>query len=100
MNNNQIEIKKYITPDIKKKLTNWEKEFISSLYKRETSWSDKQVEVFNKIKKKYQLSEQIVIERIVYLPLGYAQGAKVNQDITTREYRKKRYFKNNKNLKN
>ena len=96
MNNNQIEIKKYITPDIKKKLTSWEKEFISSLYKRETTWSDKQVEVFNKIKKKYQLSEQVVVERIVYLPLGYAQGAKVNQDITTREYRKKRYFKNNK----
>ena len=96
MNNNQIEIKKYITPDIKKKLTTWEKEFISSLYKRELPWTDKQVEVFNNIKKKYRLSEQIVIEKIVYLPLGYAEGAKVNQDITTRQYRKNRYFKNNK----
>lgn len=96
MNNNQIEIKKYITPDIKKKLTTWEKEFISSLYKRELSWTDKQVEVFNNIKKKYRLSEQIVIEKIVYLPLGYAEGAKLNQDITTRQYRKNRYFKNNK----
>jgi hypothetical protein len=96
MTSNQIEIKKYITPNVKKKLTPWEKEFISSLYKTEKTWSDKQVEVFNKIKKKYQLSEQVVVETIVYLPLGYAKGAKVNQDITTREYRKKRYFKNNK----
>jgi hypothetical protein len=40
-----------------------------------------------------------VIERIIYLPTGYAQGAKINQDITTREYRKKRYFKNNRNEK-
>ena len=96
MNNNQIEIKKYITPDIKKKLTTWEKEFLTSLYKREKPWTDKQVEVFNNIKKKYKVSEQIVVERIVYLPLGYAQGAKVNQDMTTRQYRKNRYFKNNK----
>lgn len=96
MTTNQVEIKKYITPEVKKKLTTWEKDFISSLFKTEKHWSDKQVEVFNKIKKKYQLTEQKVVETIVYLPLGYAKGAKVNQDITTREYRKKRYFKNNK----
>lgn len=93
---NQIEIKKYITPDIKKKLTTWEKEFITSLFKREKDWTDKQVETFNNIKRKYRLEERIVVERIIYLPTGYAQGAKINQDITTRDYRKKRYFKNNK----
>ena len=94
---NQIEIKKYITPDIKKKMTKWEKEFVSSLYNWEKTWTDKQVEVFNKIKHKYQLEERKVVEKIIYLPTGYAKGAKVQQDITTREFRKNRYFKNNKN---
>ena len=96
---NQLEIKKFITPEIKKKMTTWEKEFITSLFKREKCWTDKQIEVFDNIKNKYKLQERIVIERIIYLPTGYAQGAKINQDITTREYRKKRYFKNNRNEK-
>ena len=96
---NQLEIKKFITPEIKKKMTSWEKEFITSLYKREKLWTDKQIEVFDNIKKKYKLVERIVVERIIYLPTGYAEGAKINQNITTREYRKKRYFKNNKNGK-
>ena len=96
---NQLEIKKFITPEIKKKMTSWEKEFITSLYKREKFWTDKQIEVFDNIKKKYKLVERIVVERIIYLPTGYAEGAKINQNITTREYRKKRYFKNNKNGK-
>jgi hypothetical protein len=96
---NQLEIKKFITPEIKKKMTTWEKEFITSLFKREKDWTDKQIEVFDNIKNKYKLQERIVIERIIYLPTGYAQGAKINQDITTREYRKKRYFKNNRNEK-
>ena len=64
---NQIEIKKYITPDIKKKLTTWEKEFITSLFKREKDWTDKQVETFNNIKRKYRLEERIVVDRIIYL---------------------------------
>ena len=93
---NQIEIKKYITPEIKKKLTNWEKEFITSLYKREKPWTDRQIEVFDNIKKKYKLLEGIVIERIVYLPTGYAEGAKINQDITTRQMRKKRFLNKRK----
>lgn len=93
---NQIEIKKYITPDIRKKLNKWEKEFISSLYKRETDWSDKQVEVFDKIKKKYQLEERVVVEKIIYAPQGYAKGAKINQEITTRDMRKVRGIRYNK----
>jgi hypothetical protein len=92
---NQIEIKKYITPEVKKGLTAWEKTFISSLYKRVEPWTEKQIEVFDKIKKKYTLSEHKVIEKIVYLPIGYADGAKLNQEITSREYRKNR-FKNKK----
>ena len=96
---NQLEIKKFITPEIKKKMTSWEKEFITSVQKREKFWTDKQIEVFDNIKKKYKLVERIVVERIIYLPTGYAEGAKINQNITTREYRKKRYFKNNKNGK-
>ena len=97
MNNNQIEIKKYITPDIKKKLTSWEKEFISSLYKRDKPWTDKQVEVFDNIKKKYKLVEKIVVERIVYLPLGYANSE--HQMIMTRKMRKQRAIYRNTNKK-
>lgn len=87
---NQIEIKKYITPDIKKKMTKWEKEFITSIYYRKESWTPKQVEVFVNIKKKYQLNERVVIERIIYAPEGYAKGAKYQQNITTRKMRKNR----------
>jgi hypothetical protein len=87
---NQLEIKKYITPDIKKKMNKWEKEFITSLYNKQNIWSDKQVEVFEKIKKKYQLTERVVIETIIYAPAGYAKGAKYHQDITTRKMRKDR----------
>jgi len=97
---NQIEVKKYITPDIKKKLTTWEKEFITSLFKREKDWTSKQIETFDNIKKKYKLEERIVVERIIYAPMGYAEGAKINQDITTRDYRKKRFFKNNSTKRN
>jgi hypothetical protein len=87
---NQIEIKKFITPEIKKKLNSWEKQFISSLYNKKTNWSDKQVEVFEKIKIKYAIQEKKVVEKIIYLPTGYAKGAKVSQDITTRKQRKNR----------
>ena len=95
---NQVEIKKYITPDIKKKMNRWEKDFISSLYNKENNWSDKQVEVFDKIKNKYQLTERVVVERIIYAPEGYAKGAKIVQDITTRKMRKDRFFKSKKNI--
>jgi hypothetical protein len=87
---NQIEIKKYITPDIKKRMSKWEKEFISSLYNRKECWTLRQVEVFDNIKKKYQLNERIVIERIIYAPEGYAKGAKILQNITSRKMRKNR----------
>lgn len=87
---NQIEIKKYITPDIKEKMTKWEKEFITSIYYRKETWTPKQVEVFDNIKKKYQLNERVVIERIIYAPEGYAKGAKILQNITTRKMRKNR----------
>ena len=87
---NQIEIKKYITPELKKRMTGWEKEFITSLYNRKESFTPKQVEVFNNIKKKYQLTERIIVERIIYAPAGYARGAKYQQDITTRKMRKNR----------
>ena len=87
---NQIEIKKYITPDIKKKMNKWEKEFITSLYNFNKPWTSKQVEVFDKLKKKYQLNERVVVERIIYAPAAYANGAKYQQDITTRKMRKNR----------
>lgn len=87
---NQIEIKKYITPEIKKRMTTWEKEFISSLYNRKEHWTTKQVDVFTNIKKKYQLLERKVVEKIIYLPLGYARGASINQKITTKKMRKNR----------
>jgi hypothetical protein len=87
---NQIEVKKFITPDIKKRMTGWEKEFISSLYNRKETWSEKQVEVFNKIKIKYVLTERVVVEKVIYAPSGYASGAKVYQQITSKQYRKNR----------
>ena len=89
MNNNQIEIKKYITPDIKKKMTTWEKEFITSLYNRKEPWTSKQVDVFNNIKKKYKLNERKVVEKIIYLPEGYDSSKKI-QTITTRKMRRHR----------
>jgi hypothetical protein len=92
---NQIEVKKFITPEIKKKLTTWEKEFISSLYKCNKDWTSKQIDCFNNIKKKYRLEEQVVVERIIYAPMGYAKGAKINQDITSRNYRKNRFKRKN-----
>jgi hypothetical protein len=49
---NQIEVKKFITPEVEKKLTTWEKEFITSIYKRKSEWTEKQLEAFNNIKKK------------------------------------------------
>jgi len=88
---NQIEVKKYITPEVKKKLNNWEKEFVNSISKSKKDWSSKQIECFNKIKRKYQLYEKIVVEKVLYLPMGYAKGAKVNQEITSRNYRKNRF---------
>jgi hypothetical protein len=87
---NQIEVKKYITPDIKKKMTKWEKEFISSIYNFKKDWTEKQLATFNNIKRKYGLEERIVVEKIVYLPLGYAHGAKINQEITSKNFRKNR----------
>jgi hypothetical protein len=86
MTNNQIEVKKFITPEVKKKMTTWEKEFISSIYKREAPWTEKQLDVFNNIKKKYKLVERIVVEKVVYLPMGHA--APENQFIMTRKMRK------------
>ncbi len=88
---NQVEVKKYLTPEIKKRLTGWEQKFITSLYNKKTEWSEKQVEVFEKIKKKYELVERVVVEKIIYLPTGYAQGAKINQHITSRKMRKERH---------
>ena len=83
---NQLEVKKYISPEIKKKMTSWEQGFITSLFKRELEWTEKQLEVWNNIKKKYKLEERTVVERIIYLPTGYA--APEHQSIMTREMRK------------
>lgn len=95
---NQLEIKKYITPEIKKKMTSWEKEFITSLFNFKKIWTEKQIEVFNNIKKKYKLEERIVVEKIVYLPMGYA--ATEFQPIMTRKMRKQlAIYRNNKNGK-
>jgi hypothetical protein len=95
---NQIEVKKYITPDIKKKMTKWEQEFITSIFNSKKDWTEKQTQVFNNIKKKYQLEERVVIERIIYAPIGYAN--KEFQPIMTRKMRKQlaihRNINNNK----
>jgi len=98
---NQIEVKKFITPEIKHKLNQWEKKFISSLYNRKKEWTEKQVLVFDKIKNKYQLFEKKVVENIIYLPTGYAKGAKVTQEITSKNFRKNRakIFNSNKKIK-
>ena len=89
---NQIEIKKFITPEIKKKFNSWEKQFISSLYNKDTDWSSKQLEKFEQIKKKYKLVERIVKEKIIYLSTGNATGYQNFQKITTRKMRKNRFI--------
>lgn len=94
---NQVEVKKFITPDIKKQMTRWEKEFITSIYNSTKPWTEKQVEVFNKIKIKYNLSERIIIEKVIYLPTGYAKGASTYQNITSKLSRKVRGISNSKN---
>lgn len=102
---NQLEIKKYITPAVKLRMNKWEQKFITSLYQQSNCWSEKQVEVFEKIKKKYQLEEVVVQEKVIYLPTGYAEGAKLNQEITSKGMRRsrgintKRNGYNNKKLK-
>ena len=94
---NQIEVKKYITPDIKKQMTQWEKKFITSLYDFNKPWTPKQVEAFDKLKIKYNLYERKVVENIIYLPLGYAKGASITQKITTKLSRRNRGINNSKN---
>jgi hypothetical protein len=96
---NQIEIKKYITPDIKKKMNVWEKKFITSLYNFDRDWTTKQVEVFNKIKIKYNLLERKVIEKVIYVPEGYAEGARINQQITSKKFRRQRGINLNTGIK-
>jgi hypothetical protein len=93
---NQIEIKKFITPEIKKKFSSWEKQFISSLYNKDTNWSPKQLEKFEEIKKKYKLFERIVKEKVIYLPTGNAAGYQNFQKITTRKMRKNIALSKNK----
>jgi hypothetical protein len=89
-NHNQIEIKKYITPPVRIRMTKWEQGFINTLYNWKGSWTDKQLEVFDNIKKKYRLEAGIVVENVLYLPMGYAAGAKINQNITSKQMRKSR----------
>jgi hypothetical protein len=85
---NQIEVKKYFNSTNKKKLNSWEKKFISSLYKSKKDWSEKQLEVFNKIIEKYQFKQKQVIERIIILADGYADGS--SQKFTTKRQRRLR----------
>jgi hypothetical protein len=87
---NQIEVKKYFNPEVKKRLNTWEKKFISSLYNWKTDWTEKQKEIFQKIISKYNLYEKKVVEKILYLPMGNAKGASKHQEITTRKMRKNR----------
>jgi hypothetical protein len=94
---NQIEVKKYITPDIKKQMTGWEKQFITSIYNSKKEWSFKQVKTFEGILKKYNLNERKVVEKVIYLPLAYAKGASVNQKITSKLSRRNRGINNSKN---
>ena len=85
---NQIEVKKYFNSTNKKKLNSWEKKFISSLYKSKKDWSEKQLEVFNKIIEKYQFKQKQVIERIIILADGYADGS--SRKFTTKRQRRLR----------
>lgn len=91
-------IKKYISPEIKKTLNSWEQKFISSISKSKKELSEKQEKVFNSIIEKYNLIERPIekpVERKTkILPLGFAEGAKINQDITSRNFRKQRFLKN------
>jgi hypothetical protein len=96
---NQIEIKKYITPSIKELMNSWEKKFITSIYTSSKPWTPKQVEVFNKIKIKYNLVERKIIENVIYVPEGYAEGARINQQITSKKFRRQRGINLNKGIK-
>ncbi len=93
---NQLEIKKYITPEIKKKLNQWEINFVKSLSNKKDQWSTKQVEVFNKLKLKYNIYDRKVVAGVLYLSEGYARGASTIQKITTRKMRKNRNIGNKK----
>jgi glutathionylspermidine synthase len=88
--NNQLYLKKYFTPEVKEKLNRWEQKFISSIYKSNIEITDKQKKVIEKIIEKYSIEERTVVEKIIYAPTGYAAGAKINQEITSRVYRKNR----------
>jgi len=85
-------IKSYFDIETKKKLNYWEKKFISSLYNTPNIWTEKQNETLDKIIKKYTVKEKPVVHTITYLPIGYAQGAVVNQKITSKNYRKNRFI--------
>ena len=85
-------LKSYFTPDVRNNLTKWEQQFISSMFRSKVELTDKQKAVLNKLVVKYQLKEQVVVERIVYLPTGTPEGYK-HQQITTREYRRKQSIK-------
>ena len=50
---------------------------------------NKKTEAYSIIKK-YKLQETKVVEKIIYLPTGYAKGASISQKITSRNYRKNR----------
>lgn len=88
----RIKIKSYFDKETKSKLTNWEKEFIDSLYNSKKCWSVKQKEILDNIIKKYFIEQKVVVNKITYLPTGYAKGAVINQKITSKIYRKNRFI--------
>jgi hypothetical protein len=61
---NKIKVKEYFNKKNKEKLTNWEKGFISNLYKQKTIWSKRQTEVFEEIVQRYQLDKKPVLVKI------------------------------------
>jgi precorrin-3B methylase len=89
---NKISVKSYFTPQTKKKLNSWEREFISSLYNCKKEWSCKQLETFNNIVKKYKLVKRNVVNVSVTLAAGIPEGYSKTQYITTPKMRKNRFL--------
>jgi predicted class III extradiol MEMO1 family dioxygenase len=84
---NKIKVKEYISSNDKKKMTIWEKKFISSLYNKKTEWSSKQIEVFNNIINQYKLTKKPVHNIVIVLP---DEPVRYTATINCKQYTKRK----------
>lgn len=96
MFNQKEKIKSYFSPDIKSKMNDWERKFISSLYNSKKEWTEKQKDCLQKLIDKYHLVQQVVTHTITYIPYNDNIEKRYTQSITTREFRRKRGIRYNK----